>query len=81
MATAKNGTGKTAGTETVTSTEASVAKQESAYTIDESCSNAQTLFGTMPECVRAALKEKGVEECEKSEAEEIVRQFMKKEVD
>lgn len=81
MASAKNGTKRTAGKETVTSTENSVAKQESTYTLDEFCSNAQALFGTMPECVRAALREKGIKECKKSEAEKIVTQFMKKEVD
>lgn len=81
MASAKNGTQKTAENESVTSTESSVAKQESVYTIDEFCGNAQALFNTMPECVRAALKESGIKECEKSEAEKIVKQFMKKEVE
>lgn len=81
MASAKNGTKKTTENESVTSTENSVAEQESTFTIDEFCSNAQALFGTMPECVRAALKEKGIKECKKSEAEKIVRQFIKKEVE
>ena len=60
MASAKNGTQKTAENESVTLTKNSVAKQESVYTIDEFCRNAQVLFGTMSECVRAALKEKGI---------------------
>lgn len=81
MASAKSGTQKTAENESVTLTENSVAKQESVYTIDEFCRNAQVLFGTMPECVGAALKEKGIKECEKIEAEKIVKQFMKKEVE
>lgn len=79
MASAKSGTQKTAENESVTLTENSVAK--SVYTIDEFCRNAQVLFGTMPECVGAALKEKGIKECEKIEAEKIVKQFMKKEVE
>ncbi|MCI8363792.1 MAG: hypothetical protein HFG34_02425 [Eubacterium sp.] len=81
MASAKNGTQISTEDESVTSIENSVAKQESTYTIDEFCSNAQALFGTMPECVMAALKEKGIKECKKSEAEKIVKQFIKKEVD
>lgn len=81
MASAKNGTQISTEDESVTSIENSVAKQESTYTIDEFCSNAQVLFGTMPECVMAALKEKGIKECKKSEAERIVKQFIKKEVD
>ncbi len=81
MASAKNETKKTAENESVTSTKNSVAKQESVYTIDEFCRNAQVLFSTMPECVWAALKEKGIKECEKTEAEKIVHQFMKKEVE
>ncbi|MCI8962956.1 MAG: hypothetical protein HFG37_04495 [Eubacterium sp.] len=81
MASAKNGTQKTAENESVTLTKNSVAKQESVYTIDEFCRNAQVLFGTMSECVRAALKEKGIKECKKLEAEKIVKQFMKKEVE
>ncbi len=81
MASAKNGTQISAENESAASAEDSVVKQESTYTIDEFCSNAQALFGTMPECVMAALKEKGIKECKKPEAEKIVRQFIKKEVD
>ncbi|MCM1245496.1 MAG: hypothetical protein NC293_07625 [Roseburia sp.] len=54
--------------------------EDSVYTVDEFCSNAQSLFHTMPECVRAALKEKGIEACNKAEAENVVKEFMKKEV-
>lgn len=63
-----------------TNTERKSKTKDSVYTVDEFCNNAQRLFGTMPECVRAALKEKGIEQCNKAEAEKIVREFMKKEV-
>lgn len=53
---------------------------DSVYTVDEFCNNAQSLFNAMPECVRAALKEKGIEQCEKAEAEKIVKAFMRKEI-
>lgn len=92
----KNEPKKTAENGTVNTVEVSTAKQESAgadtitekkpdiqesvYTIDEFCNNAQALFHTMPECVRAALKEKGIEQCDKTEAEKIVKEFVKKEV-
>lgn len=54
--------------------------QESVYTVDEFCSNAQNLFNTMPECVRAALTEKGINQCKKVEAEKIVKAFIEKEI-
>ena len=57
-----------------------VKKRESVYTVDELCSSAQALFFTRPECVRAALKEKNIMKCSRSEAEKIVRAFVKKEV-
>lgn len=63
-----------------TSTEKKSKTKESLYTIDEFCNNAKSLFNTMPECVRAALKEKGIEQCDKAKAEKIVKEFMKKEV-
>lgn len=63
-----------------TGTEKKPETVESVYTVDEFCSNANSLFGTMPECVRAALKEKGIEKCRKTEAEKIVKEFLKKEV-
>ncbi len=96
MASPKNETKKAAGNGTVNMAEHSTVKQESVatgtnnekkynqkksvYTIDEFCNNAKNLFNTMPECVRAALKEKGIEQCDKEEAEKIVKEFMKKEV-
>lgn len=52
----------------------------SVYTVDEFCNNAQSLFHTMPECVRVALTEKGVTQCSKAEAEKIVKEFLGKEV-
>lgn len=63
-----------------TGTEKKPEPRESVYTVDEFCSNAKSLFNTMPECVRAALKEKGIEQCSKTEAEKTVMEFMKKEV-
>lgn len=67
----------TNNTDTVTS---SPKRKDSVYTVDEYCNNAQNLFGTRPECVRAAFVEKGVVQCEKAEAEKIVKAFIKKEV-
>jgi len=55
-------------------------RQDSVYTVDEFCSNAQVLFHARPECIRAALGEKRVTQCTKEEAEKIVDAFMKKEV-
>lgn len=68
------------GSTNTTNTEKNSETGKSVYTVDEFCSNAESLFHTMPECVRAALKEKGIEQCDKAEAEKIVREFMKKEV-
>lgn len=50
------------------------------YTIDEFCNNANALFHTKPECVRAALQEQGIEQCDKEKAQTIVSAFIKKEV-
>lgn len=54
--------------------------KESVYTVEEFVTNAETLFKRKPECVGAALMEKGIEKCTKSEAQKIVEEFMKKEV-
>lgn len=55
-------------------------KKESVYTVDEFCNNARALFKTMPECVRAAFAAKNVKQCSKKQAEDIVSEFLKKEV-
>lgn len=84
MASAKNETTKTTVEKTTpvkTDTETkSATKNESVYTIDEFCKNAQTLFSVKPECVRAAFKKNGITECGKDKAKKIVEEFMKKEV-
>lgn len=55
-------------------------REEAVYFTEEFVANAETLFRRKPECVRAALMEKGIEKCTKSEAQKIVAEFMKKEV-
>ena len=55
-------------------------KKESVYTVDEFCNNAEVLFQTKSECVRAALTQEGIEQCTKERALSIVSAFMKKEV-
>lgn len=53
---------------------------ESEYKVSELADNAKSLFGTRPECVAAALKAAGKENCTVSEAKSIVYEFLKKEV-
>ncbi len=55
-------------------------RKEPVYTVDEFCKCAQALFYTRPECVRAALREKNITQCSKTEAEKAVKDFIKKEV-
>lgn len=55
-------------------------REESVYNVEEFVTNVESLFQRKPECVRAALMEKGIEKCTKSEAQKIVEEFMKKEV-
>lgn len=55
-------------------------ESESVYKIDELAANAGRIFGTKPECVRAALNAAGKSESTVSEAAEIVKKFLKKEV-
>lgn len=57
-----------------------LSQKEPVYCVDEFCNNAKILFQTKPECVRAALREKGIEQCTKVQAQSIVSAFMKKEV-
>lgn len=56
------------------------APAESVYTVSELAGNARSVFGTMQECVVAALKTDGKAEYTVSEAKEIVRKFLQKEV-
>lgn len=55
-------------------------QQESVYTLEEFAANAESIFGTSYECVCAALKEKGIAQCTKAEAMEIVKAFCGREV-
>ena len=55
------------------------APAESVYTVSELAGNA-SVFGTMQECVVAALKTDGKAEYTVSEAKEIVSKFLQKEV-
>ena len=55
-------------------------KQESVYSVDEFCNSAQAVFHTRPECVRAALAEKNITQCSRTEAKKVVEAFIKKEV-
>lgn len=54
--------------------------KESVYTVEEFMASADELFQVPPECVRAALAEKGISECTKREAESTIKTFMKREV-
>jgi hypothetical protein len=56
------------------------APAESVYTVSELAGNARSVFGTMQECVVAALKTDGKAEYTVSEAKEIVSKFLQKEV-
>ena len=56
------------------------ASQESIYPASELAANARKVFGTRQECVAAALKAAGKTECTVTEAKEIVRKFVKREV-
>lgn len=55
-------------------------QKESLYTAAELAADAETIFNTTPECVLAALKEKGLGECTKREAEETVKAFRERTV-
>ncbi len=54
--------------------------QESVYPVSELAANAKKVFGTRQECVAAALKAAGKTECTVTEAKEIVKKFLKREV-
>lgn len=53
---------------------------ESIYTAKELSDNAKILFHTRKECVMAALKEVGISSCTVSQAKNIVKKFIEKEV-
>ena len=55
-------------------------QKESMYTLEEFVANADELFGVRPECVFAALKQIGIQECTKAKAAEIVKAFRGREV-
>ena len=54
--------------------------RESVYVISELAMNARKIFNTRQECVTAALRSAGRTEYTVSEAKEIVKKFLKKEV-
>lgn len=56
------------------------AMSEPAYPVSGFAGSARSLFGTRPECVVAALKAAGKQEYTMTEAKEIVKRFLKKEV-
>ena len=56
------------------------ASRESVYSASELAANAKKVFGTRQECVAAALKAAGKTECTVTEAKEIVKKFLKREV-
>lgn len=51
---------------------------ESAYPASELAANAKKIFGTRQECVAAALKAAGKEECTITEAKGIVKKFLER---
>ena len=53
---------------------------ETKYDVAEFVEVAETVFDTMPECVMAAFRCKGITQATKSEAMKIVSEFLKKEV-
>lgn len=67
-------------TETATAEEAVQPVNESVYTAAELAAAAQSVFKVMPECVTAALMRAGKDKATISEAKEIVKKFMEKEV-
>lgn len=52
----------------------------SKYSVAELMQAAQTRFGTMPECVYAALTAKGIKEATIEEAGNIVKEFLERKV-
>lgn len=54
---------------------------ESEYSVAEFAANSKTVFGVMPECVIAAFRVANTKKATKQAAEQIIRDFMNKEVD
>lgn len=54
--------------------------QEPVYPVNELAANARKVFGTRQECVVAALKTAGITECTVTNAKDIVKRFLEKEV-
>ena len=59
----------------------SAKKNESVYKAEELAAGAEDAFGTTPECVAAALRQAGIAECTKEEAEKTVRAFRERKVE
>lgn len=55
-------------------------KQASVYTAKELAEQADTLFGTRPECIMAALRTEKKTEFTVDEARDLVKKFLKREV-
>lgn len=56
-------------------------KSESVYKAEELAAGAEEAFGTTQECVLAALKQAGIAECTKEEAEKAVKAFRERKVE
>lgn len=58
-----------------------VKKNASVYKAKELAAGAEEAFGTTQECVLAALRQAGIAECTKEEAEKAVRAFRGRKVE
>lgn len=69
--------------ETTKNTTEETTAAESEHTASEFAAASEVVFGTgvMPECVIAAFRIAGIEKSTRTEAERIVKEFLKKEVD
>lgn len=56
-------------------------KNASVYKAEELAAGAEDAFGTTQECVLAALRQAGIAECTKEEAEKAVRAFRERKVE
>lgn len=56
-------------------------KNESVYKAEELAAGAEEAFGTTQECVLAALRQAGITECTKEEAEKTVKAFRGRKVE
>lgn len=55
--------------------------QESVYSASELAANAKEAFGVKQECVIAALKAAGITKCTATEAKQVIKKFLEKEVE